>query len=181
MWRTGCLAIVWGLLPLAAFAQAFEGAAGYHVTDYRDLTLQPVGWFVATAARPANASWFAVAGEVTGEYASERVGSRDVRRRAFTFVTGPRLVYGARFGVFFETLLGVAHDREFLTERSVANHFVVQPGAGADVELTDHLAARFHVAFRMQSFDSWFARRFAAGLVVKSKRPQQPAAKPKGQ
>jgi hypothetical protein len=178
MWRAVCLAVAGCLLPLAAHAQQAEVAAGFVVTDYQNRNLQPVGWFAAVAAAPKAARWFAVVGEVTGEYSNERVDSRDVRRRAFTFLTGPRLILDRRFAVFVETLLGVAHDREFLPERSGANHFVWQPGVGADVGLTDHLAARFHVAWRAESSDL-LATRFAAGLVVKSAKPKAPQPKPK--
>jgi len=177
MARARWIALVGCLLPLTAHAQAIDGGGGFLVADYRNSTLQPVGWFLSISARPVGSSWFAVAAEVSGEYSSERVVTVDVHRRGFAALTGARVIGHTpiKTAFFVETLLGIAHDREFLPARSSLNHFVWQPGAGADVELADHVAARFHVAYRLS--DRLIASRFAAGLVVKSKSTKAQKAK----
>ena len=167
----GCFVICGLLIPGAARAQELvEVAGGYTVVDYKTSTLaQPVGWFASLVARPGD--YFAVATEFSAEFDTDETLTRPVRRRAYTFLSGPRgiLDLPMRTSLFGEILLGIAHDRDFLPDRSSANRFVWQPGAGVDFRLSQRVAVRFQIGAR---YDEWgkfgdpIASRFVSGLVV---------------
>lgn len=168
--RHACtLLILAGLFPVQGWAQpAIEASFGYTVLDYSNKNLEPVGWFAAIAAKPLPR--LTLVSEFSGEYVTDKIGTAEVRKRAFVFLDGPRYVqpFSDHAAVFVEALFGVAHDREFFSERQGTNHFVWQPGLGADVKLFDHVSARFQAAFRMQRRDR-IANRFLSGLVIHSR------------
>ncbi len=167
--RHACVLLIFaGLSPVRGWAQPLiEGSFGYQVLDYTGKNLEPVGWFAAIGARPLPR--LALVGEFSGEYGTETTGTGEVRKRAFVFLDGPRYVqpFTEHAALFGELLFGVAHDHAPSDDQQGTNHFVWQPGLGADVRLFEHVSARFQVALRMQGDDK-VAYRFASGLVISS-------------
>jgi len=158
------------LIPRGARGQTvFEVSGGYNVVDYRGRNAMPIGWFASLTARPVD--WFGVVSEFSAEFDTDNSRTRPVDRQAFAFLDGPRFLFTApaRLTLFGEALVGIAHDRDFVTERSGDNRFVWQPGLGVDARLSDRISARFQVGWRYGSccgLGSPGAIRFISGFVV---------------
>jgi hypothetical protein len=160
------LVLVLAACPALARAQTtLEGVGGYDIVDYEGNDGTPVGWFTSFAAKPS--PWFALVSQFTVEYENERVGARLVRKRAFTFLDGPRITTPSRWrtGAFFQLLVGVAHIGDFFPERPGDNRFMWQPGVGVDFRVSDHVAVRFQASQLHDRDGRRLGRQLLSGLV----------------
>jgi hypothetical protein len=122
---------------------AFDVAGGYQFTGMADQTL-PVGWS-AGISTPIGGAW-GLAAEVSGAYRTERDQDLgvDVRLSVHTLGIGVRWSSRGPAGVvpFLQVLGGAsratAHARPFDTDvGETSTSFMLQPGAGVDVGLSD--------------------------------------------
>ena len=180
--------VVFVLLCLAAPVAAqdipwWKIAGGYSFTrDVTDEATLPAGWFVSGAGNVTD--MLAIVGEVSGAYKdnSEPELGFEAVVALYTIMGGVRYYRRrARVTPFAQFLLGISSWRTSATfggfSRSTVSgpHFVIQPGAGVDIRLTDRLAARVQGDWRRifsadeahgaQAVDSNQIR-IAAGIVV---------------
>ena len=162
-------------LGQTTYTPTLEIAAGYQSLQ-RDSPPEYRGWFVS-AARPLTARF-----SIVGEFAD--VSFRDVRTvfvssgQYYTYLAGIRYAFPApRVRPFVQVLAGAVTGesqsyfmRSGVRTSSFANtrHTgVLQPGAGMDIPITQHLAARVAAhAFTLYDDGASLTRfRFAIGVV----------------
>lgn len=159
-------------VPSAAVAQntgVSEFGAGYQFVGDAELDENfPKGWFVSGGGYLTDR--VSIVGEVTGSHKGFTV----VDLNLYTYVGGVRLSYqtgevkpfvqfqagAARFTTSLE-VVGLPNDES-------RTDFVIQPGGGVDIPLTDRVAARVMVDYRHIFFEREAGKevRVAAGLVV---------------
>jgi len=149
-------AIQWALLPDAPVTKAWS------ISGVSNLT-----------------PWFGILGEVSGYHvgaSADFLGHEvSAHLNTFNFLAGPRFVErrAGRIVPFVQLLTGAAVDNARLRidgeSASVwASKFMIQPGGGADIQLTDVVAVRLQIDYIIRIVDGGTERafRFAPGIVI---------------
>jgi len=138
--------------PAAAqSAPRVEVAGGYAFLHDEDSTYNfPAGWVASVAARAA--SWFDAVAEASGSYKTLSIPGDAPTFTVYSIMAGPRfrLARAARVGGFGQVLFGAARASTTVVGVSdTVRDFAYQPGAGIDVALRRHLAARLEGDYRV--------------------------------
>jgi hypothetical protein len=147
--------ILAGLLVLSAFTPALaqdaptvDLAGGYSFLNDQDLEDNLHGW-VASAAGNVN-RWFAVVGEIGGNYKTIDVLGTDVKFSVYSFMGGPRFMgRPGKVAPFGQLLMGAVRGSvSVLGESESVSDFALQPGGGVDFWLTQSFGIRIGGDYR---------------------------------
>jgi hypothetical protein len=157
-------------------APTAEGAFGYaFLHDNTTAVDAPIGWMASVAGNVTR--WFALVGEVGGNYKTFESGAADLGLTLHTFTTGPRFTVPASSPVapFAQLLVGIAHASADLSASNVSivvrgTSFVSQLGLGVDFNPSPRRALRIELDVRElrdegMTADQW---RFAAAFVFRN-------------
>ena len=139
--------------PLWAQTPAGEFSAGWaflHSLDAADEGLSefenyPLGFHVGGAARIAD--FLGIAGDVGWNQKSQDFLGIDTKLSFTTFSAGPRFYFGDRVTGFVHALFGGIRGKASISfagesESESETEFMIQPGGGVDVRVSDSVAIR---------------------------------------
>ena len=171
--------------PAGAGAQntaAGEIAGGYQLTrgwrsgdSESDGEVRPAGWFVSGGARLIDS--VSLIGEVSGTHFSPSIiiigpeGPEDFELGWYTFVGGLRISVPGTVRPFVQFQAGARRTTVTFSRGPGIGHtdFIMQPGGGIDLRLTNTIAARVMIDFRrLPTVDGVRNHeiRVAAGVVI---------------
>lgn len=172
-----CLMIGLALVPsLAVPASAADTpeadvAVSYSVLRQLDADVEqtsPLGWVAALAGNFTD--WFAILGEVGGNYKSFDAGGMDVDVKIHSFMAGARFTNRRSAGAlpFGQVLVGAA--RTIGTVIGISRSttaFAIQPGGGVDIGVGPRVAIRLQGDYRLlrDEGETFSEFRFAVGAV----------------
>jgi len=126
-------------------------AAGYAFVHDEDSSYNfRSGWTVSVAAHVTR--WFEAAADAGGSYKTLSIPGDPPKFTVYSLMGGPRfsLAHAGRIAPFAQVLFGVARATTTVVGVSESvRDFAYQPGAGVDVALRRHLAARLAADYRI--------------------------------
>jgi opacity protein-like surface antigen len=132
-------------------AAAVEVAGGYAFLNDQDSTYKfPAGWTASVGVRTTR--WFDAIVDGGGSFKTLSIPGDPPRFTVYSLMGGPRfrLGHAGRVSPFAQVLFGVARATTTVVGISeTARDFAYQPGAGIDVALRPHLAARLAGDYRL--------------------------------
>lgn len=169
--------IVFALVPslsgpaVAADTPKTDVAIGYSILRELDADVEqtsPLGWVAAVAGNIND--WFAILGEVGGNYKSFNAGGVDVDVKVHTFMAGARVAdrRSAKATPFGQVLVGTGRGTgSALGISRSTTAFAIQPGGGVDIAVRPNVAIRLQGDYRAlrDEGETFGEFRFAAGVV----------------